>query len=549
MSFAAETEAGELSATFATIRQQLGLSDGDTHCLWALREVAQPQLPTLSRELLDLARAQGLVEQEPKANSLLAARQIVSWIDRLLSGPFDEGFCQGSGEIAERLFVMGLPVSFLVVAVARLRRSLKTIARQRLAEQATPVCGAISRVLDIELALVLEAYRKLDAQRFQDRERQSAPSGLRGLDDTSKLARAVELAQGMIVALDEQGRVQLFNREAERITGRPRNEALGVSFMETFLTATEESGWADSWAAALRLDDNAIPIPASWVVRSASGKYRRIEGRLSRGASDLIFVIGRDVTDEKALAARLRRSEKLAAVGTLAAGLAHEIRNPLNGAQLHVTFLGRALSKGVVDEDVVDAVDVVQAEIARLSALVTDFLSFARPRQLRRRPTSLQELCNRSATMARAEADAAGVELLLDLPDQVVEIEVDDAMIEQVLLNLMRNAMDAVRTGAGSEVTLKATGRPLHAVIEVHDDGCGLNNPDAPIFDAFYSSKPDGTGLGLAIVHRIVSDHGGTIEFDSRPGRTVFRTTLPLRDPEHVPVSIAHPSRLRGKQP
>jgi signal transduction histidine kinase len=117
----------------------------------------------------------------------------------------------------------------------------------------------------------------------------------------------------------------------------------------------------------------------------------------------------------------------------------------------------------------------------------------------------------------------------VDLPSTDIVLDLDPAKIEQVLLNLLRNAIEAVDAAGCGTVTLRARRQPRHAVIEVEDDGPGVASPDAPIFDPFFSTKPNGTGLGLAIAHRIVTDHEGTIEFQSRPGKTLFRVTLPLR--------------------
>ena len=226
--------------------------------------------------------------------------------------------------------------------------------------------------------------------------------------------------------------------------------------------------------------------------------------------------------------ARLRRSEKLAAVGTLAAGLAHEIRNPLNGAHLHLTYLKRGLAKRD-DHELTEAVDVVSSEVQRLSRLVTDFLDFARPRELRRERASIQEICRTSAGLIRPNAPAGAIDIQLDLAETEIVAEVDPAMIQQVLLNLLTNAVQAVE-GSGGTVILRASRRPLDVVLDVIDDGPGLADVDAPVFDAFYSTKEGGTGLGLSIVHRIASDHGGHVNVESRPGATRMRVVLPLSD-------------------
>jgi signal transduction histidine kinase len=243
----------------------------------------------------------------------------------------------------------------------------------------------------------------------------------------------------------------------------------------------------------------------------------------------VLFAIGRDLTEARAMAERTRQAEKLAAIGTLAAGLAHEIRNPLNGAQLHVSFLERAIKKKASEQDMLDATRVVADEIKRLAHLVTEFLDFARPKPLQLKSTSLFKLVEHAKGMASSQAEKLGVTLSSDSPSADIEFEADQAKLTQVLLNLLQNAVEATGAGGGGQVTLRSRRGPRHVLIEVEDDGPGLPAPDAPIFDAFFSTKEGGTGLGLAITHRIVTDHRGTIDVSSKPGKTTFRVTLPLR--------------------
>jgi signal transduction histidine kinase len=245
-----------------------------------------------------------------------------------------------------------------------------------------------------------------------------------------------------------------------------------------------------------------------------------------------MFAVAEDVTEQRAEVDRTLRHERLEAVGNLAAGLAHEIRNPLNGAQLHLAFLERALSGQ--DPEVEEALDVVGNEIKRLAQLVSEFLEFARPHPLQREPTSLVALCERVVAIAAADAVAQQVILNTDLPPSDVTVEVDPERIRQLLLNLVQNSIEALHGQGGGHVTLRARRRPRTVVLEVEDDGPGLASADAPIFDAFYSTKANGTGLGLAIAHRVAFDHDGTIDVQSCFGRTCFTIVLPFTPAETV---------------
>ena len=246
-----------------------------------------------------------------------------------------------------------------------------------------------------------------------------------------------------------------------------------------------------------------------------------------------VFAIGHDETDERELAQRTQQSERLASIGTLAAGLAHEIRNPLNGAQLHVSYLTRALGK-MNKPELVEAALVVDDEIKRLASLVTEFLDFARPKPLAKKDVGLVALCERVLPLVAPAAAAAKATMTHDYPQKDIIVSGDAAKLEQVLLNLAQNAVEALAGSGGGHVAVRVRRQPKHAILEVEDDGPGLPSPDAPIYDAFYSTKPNGTGLGLAITHRIVTDHGGTIDATSKPGRTVFRIQLPI-EPQGVP--------------
>jgi signal transduction histidine kinase len=307
---------------------------------------------------------------------------------------------------------------------------------------------------------------------------------------------------------------------------------VGASFSELLPVDLRAEHGAIVIAAAR---GTSAPESLDGAVRTKAGKVREVRWQLARPPAEhdhhvKLYAIGHDVTDQAALSMRLRQTEKLAAVGTLAAGLAHEIRNPLNGAQLHVTFLERGLKRlGVDDPDTTEAVRVVAEEISRLSGLVSEFLDFARPKPLTLKATSLRALCERAVQLGASDAERANVQLEADLPSADVQVDVDASKIEQVLINLLQNAFEALEPQRGGRVVLRARREPRHALVEVEDEGPGVPNPDAPIFDPFYSTKPQGTGLGLAIVHRIVTDHGGSVDFTSRPGRTTFRVRLPVK--------------------
>jgi PAS domain S-box-containing protein len=523
---------------FDEIKRYVRFSEQDERWLAVLRAHAEPHFPRIADEFYDRIRehegAHDVFTGEEQVERL--KRSLVRWMTRICTGPYDGAYFEESAKIGRIHVRVGLPQRYMFTAMTLIRLAFHEIAQGALGAEVIPVRAAVSKVLDLELAIMLETYRDDFLARAQRAERLDREEVGRTLARTEhRYKSAVELARVLVVGLDAHAIVRLFNREAERITGLAREDVLGVPFVEALLPEeirADHGALVEDVAAGRRPSVDLLES----IVRTRAGKIRDLRWQLAYAPSAaddevVLFAIGQDTTDENALAARVRQSEKLAAVGTLAAGLAHEIRNPLNGAQLHVTFLERGLARaGLKDPDTLEAIQVVRDEIRRLSALVSEFLDFARPQPLYLRPTPVVPLCERAARVA-ASSDGAGAQaaVKVDLPSTDIVLDLDPAKIEQVLLNLLRNAIEAVDASGGGTVTLRARRQPRHAVVEVEDDGPGIASPDAPIFDPFFSTKPNGTGLGLAIAHRIVTDHEGTIEFQSRPGKTLFRVTLPLR--------------------
>jgi signal transduction histidine kinase len=223
-----------------------------------------------------------------------------------------------------------------------------------------------------------------------------------------------------------------------------------------------------------------------------------------------------------------RKARPLATAGMLAAGLAHEIRNPLNGVSLHLSVLERALAGTPnVPSAAADAIAVLRTETKRLSVLVTDFLEVARPRQLVRVECDLNEIARGVAALQELELEGRAITLRLEPSPEPAVAELDVERIKKALVNLLHNAVEA--TGGHGSVVLRVRRTPSHAEFDVEDDGAGFAALHAPIFDAFYTTKERGTGLGLSIVQRVVSDHGGEVVYTTQPGRTVFTVRLPIR--------------------
>jgi signal transduction histidine kinase len=329
----------------------------------------------------------------------------------------------------------------------------------------------------------------------------------RELEESERRHR--ELVEGVpafVLALDAGGRIVVWNRRLEEATGSTRVEMLG------------------------RPGIHVVGNGGDRKLVSKDGAHRLVRWQLTEVGvlgGTITYALGIDVTNERDMLRRTLRAERLAAVGTLAAGLAHEVRNPLNSATLQLQVLKRRLQRGTTSvTEVLPIAGVVEDEIERLDRLVSDFLAFAQPKPLELVQSDLNSLVESVATLIAPEAESTRVSIELKLDPETGFVEAEPARMRQVLLNLTRNAIEAMSDGGTLSLGTRRSDDEGNVSIVVEDTGPGFAE-DAPIFDAFYSTKPTGTGLGLAIVHRIVGEHGGTISAESQPRRTSFTIKLP----------------------
>jgi signal transduction histidine kinase len=215
-----------------------------------------------------------------------------------------------------------------------------------------------------------------------------------------------------------------------------------------------------------------------------------------------------------------REAERMAYIGTLASGLAHEIRNPLNSLNLNVQLLEEEAGAALAGRSSRRLLDITQEEIARLERLVTDFLLYAKPRPLDREEVPAVSLLTRCRDLLEKEFAGKGVDLVVEDRTGGALISVDSGQMTQLLVNLAQNALAATESSPRKpRVVLAGERRGASVVLEVADNGSGIRPEDRErIFDVFYSTRKGGTGLGLAVVHRIARDHGGEVEVHSALG-------------------------------
>ncbi len=524
---------------FHELLEFVRFTDDDVARLHTLATHARPHFEHIARTFYERTRehedAHRVFQDDEQIERLHVS--LIEWLERVLTGPYDLAYVARTAQIGRRHVRVGLPERYMYAAMSLFRSELMRIAFATMNEQAEAVCQALARVLDVELAIMCLTYSESEHERRQRLAQRDVDDGNA---DAERFRAATDLVDNIVIGIDDDHRIVLFNEQASVVTGFDPEDMLGERFEDVF-GCDEDVSFCELVARGLVLPPGSSVKLARVPIPTRSGSVRLLDGRLFRTEivddNTCTFVIGRDLTKSLAMEARLRRSEKLAAIGTLAAGLAHEIRNPLNGAQLHVTYIQRGLQQVDGVDDLMSAAGVVSGEIKRLGDLVSEFLEFARPNALQRSKVELAPLAVHCVELVRDTAQRANVTVHLETPTTPLVAEVDKQRVEQVLLNLLRNAVEAAADTSNGTVRLKLFRRPRSAVLLVEDNGRGIDT-EAPIWDAFYSTKENGTGLGLAIVHRIVTDHGGSVSVESEPGRTVFKVDLPLYDPEQLPKSM-----------
>ncbi|HEY2994155.1 MAG TPA: ATP-binding protein [Methylomirabilota bacterium] len=421
---------------------------------------------------------------------------------------------------------------------------------QRVAEGADAISRGeldlrIDPVTDDEIGRLAVAFNHMAAQlRHQRGALEDANAELRQrLNELADLKSYTDnildsLTTG-IVTIDLDGRVVTLNPAAEMMTGFFAGEVAGRYCTEVF-SQTPELGEILMEAIAGRSASPGVPA----TLRRRNGRTLPIEIStvpLKGGDGKDLGVIAamRDITVVRELEQRLRRSDRLAALGSLAAGLAHEIKNPLTSL---LTF-SRHLTRRFDDEQFrAKFQSVVPRELERINGIVERLLELSRPARLTFAPVRVPTLLERAAELYAHEMETAGVRVVREYARDLPTVWADPDALYQALVNLVRNALDAMPSGG--RLTLRAgwadggvvlPGRHRHpgarrVRLEIEDSGVGISPGDADrVFNPFFTTKDGGTGLGLALTHKIVEDHGGSIDFRSiTGGGTTFRLEIPL---------------------
>jgi signal transduction histidine kinase/HAMP domain-containing protein len=331
-----------------------------------------------------------------------------------------------------------------------------------------------------------------------------------------------DLTDGLML-FDKQDRLVLATPAVARFLNRPLDTVKPLRAEDVFAADTGlDRLLRDAFRARRSLPWQLVETSGESEIPRFIASIQFVEAEGERVGS---LVTLRDATTRAELQKEIDLTTKLAAMGRLTSGVAHEVRNPLNAMVLQLELLKSKLQDQ--GEHVKPQLEILSAEIRRLDHVVRTFLDFTRPMEIRPVETDLPALIREVFTLAEPQARQNSVRLLLEPDGSLPPVRVDRDLVKQALLNLVLNGCQAMPSGG--ELKVRSQTFPHHIELEISDQGMGIP-PEAQkkIFSLYFSTKPGGSGVGLAMAYRIIQLHNGSIDFSSEVSRgTTFRVSLP----------------------
>jgi len=358
------------------------------------------------------------------------------------------------------------------------------------------------------------------------------------MEDNSIYEDIIDSIEEGIVVFDRVGVITLFNQLAEKITGISKKKALSFEMKEVFAdnphvveqvekTLTTGQVFSDYDGCIVKRNGSVIPVSLT-----TSPVLNR------NGETKGITLLVRDISRIKALEEDVRRSDSLASVGVLAAGLAHEIKNPLGGIKGAAQLLQMEIE---ADEELKSYTEVIIKESERVSNLLEDLLDFSNPKKLNLRQINIYEVLHSVVALVSRSEEGKEVNFTAEYDPSIPLIPGDSEKLAQVFINIIKNGCEAMDGAGEMKISTRViTDFLVHGkegsfskmiAIDVADSGKGMCEEEVKqLFTPFFTRKKGGTGLGLSVSHRIIKEHRGTVNVKSEEGKgSVFSVLLPLR--------------------
>lgn len=341
----------------------------------------------------------------------------------------------------------------------------------------------------------------------------------------------IESAADGVIAVDKDGRVTTINPAAQEITGYRQDELLGQPYATIFCHTHFNSPVLDT----LQKGTEHVALEVSFPARDRIIELSVTTSQIHNAHNELIgaLVIFSDLTARKEVQRRLAQTERLATLGELMAGVAHEVRNPLTAIKGYVQIMKQQASDPIHQEYIA----IILKETQSINRVIQQLLDFARPRQGHWQRVSLNQLIEECLVLIQTTGLQARIDIDTELATDLEEIDADGELIRQVILNLLINAVQAISARGHIQIRTWQIDDKRQAVM-IRDNGCGIPPQNkSKIFDPFFTTKASGTGLGLALSQRIINAHQGDIQLSSDAEQgTTFTLLLPVRHHGNTPL-------------
>jgi PAS domain S-box-containing protein len=396
-------------------------------------------------------------------------------------------------------------------------RPLEAIGR-RLDVMTSEVPGDEPAVLDRNIDEYGLVNTKIDRLGRQIRDVREVFSALK-----ENLDQIMGTLQDGLMLFTREGKVVLVSASVERFIGRPRGEILGSNVEQIFDDTTK--------LGQIVLDAFALHegFPARTLELGQNRKVQISIDFISEGGRAIgTLLTMRDAESVRRIENEIELSRRLAAIGRLTSGVAHEVKNPINAIVIHLEILRERMLQ--MDPETKRHMDIISSEFQRLDRVVKTLVDFSRPMELRLEETDLRSIGDEVVALASPEAAQLGVTVEHERSPKPMPTRVDEDLVKQALLNVVLNGIQAMHNGGTLTVRSYTTGE--NGTIEVRDQGTGIP-PEVrdKIFNLYFTTKTKGSGIGLAMTYRVLQLHNGALEFESEVGKgTTFRLVLPLME-------------------
>jgi len=519
---------------YRQLQQFVRWSDKDQQRIPTIARLLTPRLPELIEDFY------AVIQRDPTAFGVITGggdqlsrlkASLHTWLRELLSGTYDETYVQHRSQVGRQHVAIGLDQVYTSAAISRLRSNMTAMMRQQWTgstDELIDALGTLDRLLDLDLAIIEDAYESEHVRRLQAAERTRMEHALHQEKEFSE--GLLQHAQAIVLVLDVRGSILRYNHYMEELTGVPLGEGKGKCWFETFIPHRERERTRDVFQQTIARSEVSRTVNS---IMTHTGRERRISWSSKPlkdvdGKTVAVLSVGQDITELNQAQQRALQAERLAGIGQMSTGLAHESRNALQRIQACAEMLELEVEGNSEAMDLVRRIKLAQDHMHRL---FDEVRGYAAPVQLDRSPCNLGTVWREAWELLLPQWEGRIAELVENTTNARLACSGDHFRLVQLFRILFENSLaacaDPVRIEVGCTPTVLAGQTAIQ--VAVRDNGPGLTQEQRErIFEPFYTTKTKGTGLGMAIAHRIVEAHQGKIEVGDHPHRGAqLMITLP----------------------